>query len=147
MGGLDKNLSTGESALYWANSTMEVMFHEIVAMPTIESDPQQIQKVNNNVETCFLTVMQKRHVGNDFVHIIWSEHLRDYNPLTITSQFNEAHIIIYPLANGLFRIQTYRLPTVCFYLPSNLLNQKDISIWATSTWNGSKQRITLCSHP
>jgi Rap/ran-GAP len=39
------------------------------------------------------------------VHIIWSEHERDYSPTTITSQFNDAHIVIYPLKNGLFRIQ------------------------------------------
>jgi len=63
-------------------------------MPTVAEDPQQIQK--------------KRHVGNDFVHIIWCEHIRDYNPLTITSRFNEAHIVIYPEPSGLFRIQVFR---------------------------------------
>lgn len=104
-------MSTGESALYWANSTLEVIFHEIVSMPTIDSDPQQIQKAAMLFYRKLIS-FQKRHVGNDFVHIIWSEHLRDYNPLTITSQFNEAHIIIYPLPNGLFRIQTYRIPAV-----------------------------------
>ena len=42
------------------------------------------------------------------VHIVWSEHSRDYRPGTITSQFNDAHIVIYPLPNGLFRIQIFR---------------------------------------
>jgi len=50
------------------------------------------------------------------VQIIWSEHKRDYNPSTITSQFNDAHVIIYPLSNGLFRIQVYKKDKVSFFL-------------------------------
>lgn len=53
-------------------------------------------------------ILKKRHVGNDLVHIVWSEHSREYRPSTITSQFNDAHIVIYPLPNGLFRIQIFR---------------------------------------
>jgi hypothetical protein len=98
LGGLDRSCSTGDRTLYWSNSHTEVVFHEVVRMPTmaVEQDAQQIQK--------------KKHVGNDFVHVIWCEHLRDYNPLTITSQFNEAHIVIYPLHNGMFRVQVFRNP-------------------------------------
>lgn len=94
MGGLDKKLTTGTIGPYYGNATMEVIFHDITLMPTNENDPQQIHK--------------KRHVGNDIVHIIWSEHERDYSPTTITSQFNDAHIVIYPLKNGLFRVQVFR---------------------------------------
>jgi hypothetical protein len=92
LGGLDA--TCGSSAPYWANASYEVIFHCATRMPTIDTDPQQIQK--------------KRHVGNDIVHIIWSEHCRDYHPATITSQFNDAHVIIYPLPSGLYRIQIYR---------------------------------------
>jgi len=94
MGGLDKKMTTGPVALYYANSTVEVIFHEITLMPTVENDDQQILK--------------KRHVGNDIVHIVWSEHCRNYKPDTITSQFNDAHIVIYPLPNGLYKIQVFR---------------------------------------
>ena len=52
--------------------------------------------------------VQKRHVGNDNVHVVWSKHKRDYSPTTITSQFNDAHIVVYPLPNGLFRIQIFK---------------------------------------
>jgi len=52
--------------------------------------------------------VQKRHVGNDNVHVVWSNHKRDYSPTTITSQFNDAHIVVYPLPNGLFRIQIFK---------------------------------------
>lgn len=96
LGGLDRNCSCGTTTLYWADSLTEVVFHEVVQMPTKEGDLQQIQK--------------KRHVGNDFVHVVWCEHVRDYNPLTITSQFNDAHIVIYPLPSGLFRVQVFRNP-------------------------------------
>jgi len=91
---LDRKLTTGQVAPYYATSTSEAIFHDITLMPTNPHDPQQIHK--------------KKHVGNDIVHIIWSEHERDYSATTITSQFNDAVIVIYPLPNGLFRIQVFR---------------------------------------
>jgi hypothetical protein len=59
--------------------------------PSDEADEQQIQK--------------KKHVGNDHVSVIWSEHCTEYDPEVIKSQFNFVHVIIYPLQNGLYRIQ------------------------------------------
>jgi len=103
LGGLDPKQTTGISAPYYANSIMEVIFHEITSMPTNPSDNQQIHK--------------KRHVGNDIVHIVYSEDTNDYAPTTITSQFNDAHIIAYPLPNGLFRIQIYRKENVQIFGP------------------------------
>ncbi len=44
MGGLDHS-SAGTSAPYWANASYEVLFHTATRMPTVDSDPQQIQKV------------------------------------------------------------------------------------------------------
>src|SRR5690606_21805851 len=71
LGGLDPKLTTGATAPYYATSTIELIFHDITSMPTTD-DPQQIHK--------------KRHVGNDNVHVVWTEHLRDYNPRTIVSE-------------------------------------------------------------
>jgi len=102
LGGLDPKLTTGSHTPYYANSLIECIFHEVTAMPTT-ADPQQIHK--------------KRHVGNDIVHIIYSDHNRDYSPETITSQFNDAHIIVYPLPNGLFRIQIYKKENVQLFGP------------------------------
>jgi len=101
-GGLDRNLSAGKESIYYATATNEIMFHVATMMPTRE-DEQQIEK--------------KKHIGNDFVHIIWSEHKRDYKPTTITSHFNGAHIVIYPLPNGLFRIQVFRKERLSFFGP------------------------------
>ncbi|KAL9648269.1 hypothetical protein ABK040_013888 [Willaertia magna] len=93
MGGLDKNGSTGVQAPYFADYKTEVMFHVPTMMPNNPKDPQQIHK--------------KRHVGNDHVNIIWSEHTRDYYRNTIISQFNFVHIVLYPLVksmHGLLRV-------------------------------------------
>ena len=51
---------------------------------------------------------QMRHLGNDEVHIVWSEHTRDYRRGIIPTEFGDVIIIIYPLNNGLFRIQINR---------------------------------------
>mmetsp|Transcript_28187 Transcript_28187/g.70760 ORF Transcript_28187/g.70760 Transcript_28187/m.70760 type:complete len:1006 (-) Transcript_28187:79-3096(-) len=98
LGGLDPKLTTGATAPYFASYNYEVIFHDITSMPTNPADEQQIHK--------------KRHVGNDIVHIVYSEHLRDYNPQTITSQFNDAHIVVYPLKNGLYRVNVFEKENV-----------------------------------
>lgn len=90
MGGLDKNGSTGEIGPYYSDYRTEIMFHVPSMMPTSVKEPQQIHK--------------KRHVGNDHVNVIWTEHSRDYFKGTIISQFNFIHIIIYPLKCGLYRV-------------------------------------------
>lgn len=91
-GGLDKiSLSTGEYTPYFADYKSEIIFHIPSLMPTSKTDPQQIHK--------------KRHIGNDHVKIIWSEHTREWYKETITSHFNLFQIVIYPLKNGLFRIE------------------------------------------
>lgn len=48
LGGLDANGgTTGKTAPYYANSTYEVIFHTVTRMPTVDTDPQQIQKVDS----------------------------------------------------------------------------------------------------
>lgn len=100
VGGLDtnpKSMSNGESTLYYANSHSEVIFHVVTMMPTKAADAQQIDK--------------KRHVGNDYVHIVWSDNTtHDYVPSTITSHFNDVQIVIYPLQKaqkGLFLVRIH----------------------------------------
>lgn len=93
MGGLDKNGSTGEVGPYFADYRTEVMFHIPNMMPTSQKEPQQIHK--------------KRHVGNDHVNVIWTEHSRDYFKGTIISQFNFIHIVIYPMQCGLYRVDIH----------------------------------------
>lgn len=96
LGGLDaKNARTGRTSIYYADSMHEMMFHVAPLLPNdpTENDNQQIYK--------------KRHIGNDHVHIIYCTSEKDYNTTTITSQFNQVHIVVYPLQTGTFRVDTF----------------------------------------
>jgi len=112
---LERTGRVGKDLPYYGSTTLEVAFHEVVRMPTKKKR--------------FTTNRQKRHVGNDIIHIIWSEHCIDYDPTTIVSHFNSAHIVIYPIQNGLFRIQIAKQPKVgefgplvnCTVVSKNLL--------------------------
>jgi len=101
LGGLapSPNLNT----YYFADRSFEVVFHEVTRLPTDPRDANQVEK--------------KKHIGNDIVNIIFTEHKRDYRPTTVTSQFNFAHIVVYPLPTGLFRIQVYRKDSVALFGP------------------------------
>ena len=46
-----------------------------------------------------------RHLGNDEIHVVWSEHWRDYRRGILPTEFCDVLIIIYPLPNQLYRIQ------------------------------------------
>jgi hypothetical protein len=130
LGGLDRSGTCGATLPYFHNSTAELVFHEVVRMPTVHKDPQQILK--------------KRHVGNDIIHVIWDEHLRDYNPQTIASQFNDAHIIIYPLPNGLFRIQTAQKKEVGSFGPlvhNMVVTKESLPILARQTALNANQVV------
>eukprot|EP00465_Bigelowiella_longifila_P007022 CAMPEP_0185276562 /NCGR_PEP_ID=MMETSP1359-20130426/56447_1 /TAXON_ID=552665 /ORGANISM="Bigelowiella longifila, Strain CCMP242" /LENGTH=297 /DNA_ID=CAMNT_0027870277 /DNA_START=1 /DNA_END=894 /DNA_ORIENTATION=- len=94
VGGLDKRGTTGKTSIYAADALYEIMFHVVTLMPTKNSDMQQIGK--------------KRHVGNDHVQIVYCNDMKEYRPGTITSQFNDAHVVVYPLRNKLYRIQVHK---------------------------------------
>ena len=96
MGGLSKTKATGETSPYFATSFVEVMFHVATRMPS-SSDEALITKT--------------RHLGNDEVHIVWSEHWRDYRRGILPTEFCDVLIIIYPLKNDLFRIQVISVPS------------------------------------
>ncbi len=91
------------SAPYWASQSTELVFHDTTRMPTDDGDEQQIQK--------------KKHVGNDHVSVIWSEHYAEYDPEVIKSQFNFVHVIVYPLMNGLHRVQVKKKDQIPFFGP------------------------------
>uniref|UniRef100_A0A674J3Q5 Ral GTPase activating protein catalytic subunit alpha 1 n=1 Tax=Terrapene triunguis TaxID=2587831 RepID=A0A674J3Q5_9SAUR len=95
MGGLQKNKSTGLTTPYFATSTVEVMFHVSTRMPS-DSDDSLTKKL--------------RHLGNDEVHIVWSEHTRDYRRGIIPTEFGDVLIVIYPMKNHMFSIQIMKKP-------------------------------------
>ncbi|KAG8522977.1 Ral GTPase-activating protein subunit alpha-2, partial [Galemys pyrenaicus] len=95
MGGLQRNGSTGQTAPYYATSTVEVIFHVSTRMPS-DSDDSLTKKL--------------RHLGNDEVHIVWSEHSRDYRRGIIPTAFGDVSIIIYPMKNHMFFIAITKKP-------------------------------------
>lgn len=70
----------------------------------------------NNLVICptilIIYCYQTRHLGNDEVHIVWSENSKDYRRGIIPTEFCDVLIVIYPLPNSLFRIQVSRKPEV-----------------------------------
>ncbi|KAJ3313951.1 Ral GTPase-activating protein subunit alpha-2 [Boothiomyces sp. JEL0838] len=93
-GGLDSNLVKGGICTYYCTSTVEMVFHDVTKMRIDKEDLKQVKK--------------KRHIGNDHVHIVWNENRRDYKYDTIGGDFGNAQIIVTPLPNGLYAIDTYR---------------------------------------
>ncbi|KAM5245531.1 ral GTPase-activating protein subunit alpha-2 [Ctenodactylus gundi] len=102
MGGLQRNGSTGQTAPYHATSTVEVIFHVSTRMPS-DSDDSLTKKL--------------RHLGNDEVHIVWSEHSRDYRRGIIPTAFGDVSIVIYPMKNHMFFIAITKKPEVPFFGP------------------------------
>ncbi|NXO43019.1 RGPA2 protein, partial [Locustella ochotensis] len=102
MGGLQRNGSTGQTAPYYATSTVEIIFHVSTRMPS-NSDDSLTKKL--------------RHLGNDEVHIVWSEHTRNYRRGIIPTDFGDVLIVIYPMKNHMFFIEIMKKPEVPFFGP------------------------------
>ncbi|XP_013926576.1 PREDICTED: ral GTPase-activating protein subunit alpha-1 isoform X5 [Thamnophis sirtalis] len=121
MGGLQKNKSTGLTTPYFATSMVEVMFHVSTRMPS-DSDDSLTKKL--------------RHLGNDEVHIVWSEHIRDYRRGIIPTEFGDVLIVIYPMKNYMFSIQIMKKPEVPFFGPlfdGAIVNGKILPIMVRAT--------------
>ncbi|KAM6917326.1 ral GTPase-activating protein subunit alpha-1 isoform 3-T3 [Lycodopsis pacificus] len=102
MGGLQRNRSTGQTTPYYATSTTEVIYHVSTRMPH-DQDHNLTKKL--------------RHLGNDEVHIVWSEHTRDYRRGIIPTEFGDVLIIIYPMKNHMYSIHILKKPEVPFFGP------------------------------
>jgi len=83
LGGLSAR-GDGAHSVYYQDAQVELMYHVATHMPTSRSDPQQVGK--------------KKHVANDYVHVVWNESGVLYDPYTISGHFNHVHIVIAPLS-------------------------------------------------
>ncbi|XP_021202849.2 probable Rho GTPase-activating protein CG5521 isoform X1 [Bombyx mori] len=92
----------GVSAPYAATLTFEALFHVATRMPADTPD----------------AILNKtRHLGNDEVHVVWSEHWRPYKRDTLPTQFCDVLIVLYPLPGGLLRCTITRKPDVGAFGP------------------------------
>ncbi|XP_015110729.1 probable Rho GTPase-activating protein CG5521 isoform X8 [Diachasma alloeum] len=101
-GGLVPGKASGTTAPYFATSFVEILFHVATRMPS-DSPESLLQKT--------------RHLGNDEVHVVWSEHWRDYRRDIIPTEFCDVLIAIYPLPNKLYRVQIARKMEIPFFGP------------------------------
>ncbi|KAH8598261.1 hypothetical protein B0O99DRAFT_506748 [Bisporella sp. PMI_857] len=88
--GLDRySDSDGEYAFCWRDRVTEIVFHVTTQMPTnLSNDPQCIGK--------------KRHIGNDFVNIIFNNSGLPFRYDTFPSEFNYVNIVITPESRASF---------------------------------------------
>ncbi len=94
-GGLESGVTAGNEALYYCTSLVECIFHDATQIVVEATDEKLIGR--------------KRHIGNDYVHIIWNEHYRDYRPTTMRGDYGNAQIVISPLPSShLYRISIHR---------------------------------------
>lgn len=75
----------GEATFAWRDRVTEMVYHVATMMPTdFDDDPTCINK--------------KRHIGNDYVNIIFNRSNDPFNFDTIPSQFNFINIVISPVS-------------------------------------------------
>lgn len=101
LGGLPRQ-GCGQTAPYYATPFLEVIYHVSTRMPS--DTPEAI-------------LNKTRHLGNDEVHIVWSEHNRDYRRDILPTEFCDVLIVIYPLKSGLFRVTVNKKPDVPWFGP------------------------------
>uniref|UniRef100_A0A674PC77 Tuberin n=1 Tax=Takifugu rubripes TaxID=31033 RepID=A0A674PC77_TAKRU len=83
LGGLDQYGDDGEFTYCWHDDIMQAIFHIATLMPNRESDKGCCNK--------------KRHIGNDFVIVVYNDSGEEYKLGTIKGQFNFVEVIIKPL--------------------------------------------------
>lgn len=83
--GLDTQESDGNFAISWQDDIMQVIYHVATLMPNKEKDKSRNDK--------------KRHIGNDFVVIVYNDSNEEYS-LNTTGEFTNACIVIEPCSFG-----------------------------------------------
>ncbi|PPQ90259.1 hypothetical protein CVT25_013084 [Psilocybe cyanescens] len=84
-GGLDPE-EDGEYAYAWWDDIGQILYHTATMMPTNAHDPQCTNK--------------KRHIGNDYVRIVWNDSALPYRFDTLKTQFQFVNIVIEPHSVG-----------------------------------------------
>ncbi|KAF9446530.1 hypothetical protein P691DRAFT_803822 [Macrolepiota fuliginosa MF-IS2] len=84
-GGLEPD-EDGEYAYAWWDDIGQILYHTATMMPSHPHDPHFNFK--------------KRHIGNDYVRIVWNDSSRPYRFDTLTTQFQFVNIVIEPHSLG-----------------------------------------------
>ncbi|MCP9260057.1 Ral GTPase-activating protein subunit alpha-1 [Dirofilaria immitis] len=127
--GYSGGLPSGVTAPYYASADTEIIFHVSTmldgnrVLPNISSKQSENigQKKSGQFLVCadqfclLLQILNKKilgditqklkHLGNDEVHVVWSENDRPYRRDTIATQFCDVLIVLYRMSPYLFRIR------------------------------------------
>ena len=87
VGGLDTKGLDGDYTVSWRDKTSQVVFHVATLMPQHDTDPTSTNK--------------KRHIGNNFVTIVYNDSGLPYLQGTIKGQCNICDIVIEPQPNNM----------------------------------------------
>ncbi|KAF7331784.1 Rap-GAP domain-containing protein [Mycena kentingensis (nom. inval.)] len=114
-GGLDPD-EDGEYAYAWWDDIGQILYHTATMMPNRAQDPNLTNK--------------KRHIGNDFVRIVWNDSGKPYRFDTLTTQFQFVNIVVEPHSlgaiaaysnnlheNEYFKVTVQRAPTMPDFAP------------------------------
>lgn len=114
-GGLDP-AEDGEYAYAWWDDIGQVLYHTATLMPSHPHDPQ--------------CTFKKRHIGNDYVRIVWNDSGLPYKFDTLATQFQFVNIVIEPHSlgaiaafsnnlheNEYFRVTVQRAPGMTEFTP------------------------------
>lgn len=86
LGGLACTGEDGTYCLSWQDDVTQVVFHVATLMPNVENDRQRGKK--------------KRHIGNDYVHIVYNESGEPYDLATIRGDCHSVCVVVEPLKLG-----------------------------------------------
>ncbi|XP_029838078.2 tuberin isoform X1 [Ixodes scapularis] len=92
-GGLDVRGADGKYSISWQDDIMQVIFHVATLMPNKENDRQRSDK--------------KRHIGNDYVMVLYNDSSESCDRETFRGEFHHAFVIIEPwkLGNNLVTLE------------------------------------------
>lgn len=95
-GGLDvTSNTTGTHSVYTTLGPLEIMFHVCTLLPWVENDQQKLER--------------KRHLGNDFVTVVFFDPQPStsssgtpavFDPSILTSQFTQVVIVVTPILDS-----------------------------------------------
>ncbi|XP_065324936.1 ral GTPase-activating protein subunit alpha-1-like isoform X2 [Gordionus sp. m RMFG-2023] len=79
--------------IYYATPLTEIIYHVATRLNSVDKDEENIH-------------FKMKHIGNDEIHVVWSDHFRDYRKSIIPTEFCDILIIIYPVVEyNLFSIR------------------------------------------
>lgn len=115
-GGLDcATNSDGEFGLLYKDACTQIMFHVATLMGPASSSSSSNNSSNSEAAAAAssdraLAMSKKRHIGNDFVHVVYKESDAEYDVATLSGQFNDVHIVVQPLNDREYRTHVRAKP-------------------------------------